>query len=199
MCKRILYRYIPYCFLYPLFKVLGRLKVEGLENLRGNEGTLIAANHLSYIDPPLLAVIVPDGCVFLAKHELFDIPILKHLISYYAVPVNRQRVNASAIKVVLTKLAHGEKIVIFPEGSRNKGTSLLEPKNGVGMITVLSKKKVIPVLIKGTDKFLPSDKIFPRPARVQVIFGKPLDLGQDGADYGKISSLIIERIRNMDR
>ena len=58
----------------------------------------------------------------MAKHELLKIPILKHIIGYYSFPVNRQKPGASAIKTVLTKLAHGEIVVIFPEGSRGIGS-----------------------------------------------------------------------------
>ncbi len=198
LLKRIIYRFVPYCFLYPFFRIFGRLQVKGLENLSGGEGLLIASNHLSYIDPPLLATIIPGGCLFMAKQEVFNIPVLRHLISYYAFPVNRERPGALAIKTALAKLELGEKVVIFPEGSRNRGSMSLPPKNGIGMFAVSSGKKVIPVLLKGTDKLLPHDKLLPRPASISVTFGGPLDLDLADEDYGRLSSLIMEGIMKMD-
>ena len=99
--KLTVYRYIPYCFFYPFFKVFGGLEVKGLENIPSKGGIIIASNHLSYIDPPLLATIIPRRCSFMAKHELFDIPILKYIIGYYAFPINRQKPEVSAIKTAI--------------------------------------------------------------------------------------------------
>lgn len=195
--RKIIYRFIPFCFLYPFFKLFGRLEVEGINNIPGKGGILIAANHLSYIDPPLLATIIPGGCVFMAKHNLFKIPVLKHIIGYYAFPVNRQKPNVSAIKAALTMLTGGRIVVIFPEGSRRIGDDTLPFKNGIGLISVLSEKKVIPALIEGSDKLLPPNKFIPRPGKLRVIFGKPLDLSREGTDYTRISHKIMDSIKNL--
>ncbi|WKZ14762.1 MAG: lysophospholipid acyltransferase family protein [Candidatus Jettenia caeni] len=193
-CKLIVYRLIPYCFFYPFFKIFCRLEVKGIENLSSKEGILIASNHLSYIDPPLLATIIPRGCTFMAKHELFDIPVLKYIIRYYAFPVNRQNPTASSIKTAIHKLACGKKVVIFPEGRRNMGANDVSFKNGIAMTAVLSKKKVVPTLIEGTNKLFPKGTIIPRPAKLKITFGEPLDLHQVGAEYKKISQKIMEHI-----
>jgi len=195
--KTIAYRFIPFCFLYPFFKIFGRLEVRGIKNIPRKGGILIASNHLSYVDPPLLATIIPGGCFFMAKHNLFELPILRYLINYYAFPINRQNPGPSAIKMALTKLAEGEIVVIFPEGSRNVADMLLPPKNGIGMISALSKKKIIPTLIEGTDRLFPPGKLIPRPAKMRVTFGDPLDLSHEDADYIKISHKIMDSIRNI--
>ena len=197
--KVIAYRFIPLCFSYPFFKIFGRLEVRGIKNIPKSGGILIASNHLSCIDPPLLGTVIPGGCVFMAKHKLFEIPILKYLINYYAFPINRQKPGPSAIKIALTKLSGGEIVVIFPEGSRNRGEMSLPPKNGIGMIAALSKKKIIPTLIEGTDRLLPPGKLIPRPAKLRVTFGDPLDLSQEDADYIEISSKIMKSIENIKK
>ncbi|OQZ02463.1 MAG: hypothetical protein B6D35_01015 [Candidatus Brocadia sp. UTAMX2] len=195
--KLLVYRHIPYCFLYPFFMVVGRLEVKGLEHIPIKGGIIIASNHLSYIDPPLLATILPRRCNFMAKHELFDIPILKYLIRYYAFPINRQRPRVSAIKTAIHKLCNGEIVVIFPEGSRNIGATLLSPKNGIGMVALLSKMNVVPTLIEGTDKLFPPGKCIPRLARIRITFGKPLDPVREDTDYRVISRKIMSYITQM--
>lgn len=194
---KIIYRFIAFCFLYPFFKLFGRLEVKGIENIPKSGGILIASNHLSYVDPPLLATIIPGGCVFMAKDNLLKIPILRHIIGYYSFPVNRQKPGASAIKTALTKLAHGEIVVIFPEGRRGTGNALLPFKKGIGIISVLSGKKVVPTLIEGSDKLFSLNKFIPRPAKVRVTFGMPIDLSQEGTDYNKISHKIADSIREL--
>lgn len=195
--KWIIYRGIPYCFLYPFFKIFGRVEVKGIENLPKRGGILIAANHLSYIDPPLLATIIIRGCRFMAKHELFDIPALRHIISYYAFPVDRQNPRASSIKIALRELTNGRIVVIFPEGSRNATATPPHPRYGIGLIAALSKVKVVPTLIEGTDKMLPQGAVIPRPAKIRLIFGKPIDVSKAGTDYGRISHTIMNSIKNM--
>jgi 1-acyl-sn-glycerol-3-phosphate acyltransferase len=177
--------------------VVGRLEVKGLEHIPIKGGIIIASNHLSYIDPPLLATILPRRCNFMAKHELFDIPILKYLIRYYAFPINRQRPRVSAIKTAIHKLCNGEIVVIFPEGSRNIGATLLSPKNGIGMVALLSKMNVVPTLIEGTDKLFPPGKCIPRLARIRITFGKPLDPVREDTDYRVISRKIMSYITQM--
>lgn len=199
--KWILYRGIPYCVSYPFFKLLGRVEVRGNENLPRKGGILIAANHLSYVDPPLLATMITRGCLFMAKHELFDIPVLRYIIGYYAFPVVRKNPSSSSIKRALQELASGKIVVIFPEGRRNGLCAPLsakyEVKYGIGMIAVLSKMKVVPTLIEGTDNFLPPGQVIPRPAKIRVTFGKPIEVNQSGADYEKISYQIMNSINSM--
>lgn len=195
--RKIIYRFIPFCFSYPFFKIFGRLEIKGINNIPITGSILIAANHLSYIDPPLLATIIPGGCIFMAKHDLFNIPVLRHIIGYYAFPVNRQKPSVSAIKTAVSMLDEGKIVVIFPEGSRGMGSDFLPFKNGIGMISVLSKRNVIPALIEGSDKFLPPNKILPKPNKIRITFGKPLDLSQEDTDYTRISHKIMDSIKNM--
>lgn len=195
----LLYRGIPYCFLYPFFKIFGRVEVKGSEYLPQKGGILIAANHLSYIDPPLLATMITRGCRFMAKHELFDIPVLKYIIRHYAFPVNRQNPCASSIKRALQELAEGRIVVIFPGGSRNISASRLQPKNGIGMIASICKVKIVPALIEGTDKLLPQGALLPRPAKIRVTFGKPIDVSEAGNDYENIGQYIMDSIKNISK
>ncbi len=199
LCGRIIYRFIPLCFSQPFFKIFGGLEVKGIKNIPRKGGIIIAPNHLSYVDPPLLATVITGGCRFMARHELFDIPVLKHIVSYYAFPVKRQNPGASSIKRAIRELAEGMIVVIFPEGSRNISASRLQPKNGIGMIASICKVKIVPALIEGTDKLLPQGALLPRPAKIRVTFGMPIDVSEAGNDYENIGQYIMDRIKDISK
>jgi len=187
------YRCIPFCGLTLFFRLYGRLEVRGMENVPDGEGVVIASNHLSYYDPPLLAMLLSHGCLFMAKHEVLEIPFWKHIIRYYAFPVNRQRPGALAIKTAIRELAAGKKVAIFPAGTRNRDADS-PAKKGIGLVVALSKAKVVPVCITGTDRFSRKGSLIPRPARVRIVFGNPVEF-PEGADYDEISRTVMERIR----
>lgn len=194
--KLVIYRFIPFCFLYPFFKIFGRIEIKGRENiLKG--GVLIASNHLSYVDPLMLATFIPKGCLFMAKHEIFSIPVLKYLIGYYAFPVNRSNPQASAIKFALEFLEKGKNVVIFPEGKRTFGVKSFAPKSGIGMLSVMSSKPVIPAFISGTEEFLPNGAIVPNPVKLKILFGKPLFLDHFGSDYDAATKTVMAEIKRL--
>jgi 1-acyl-sn-glycerol-3-phosphate acyltransferase len=193
LLKWIIYKRIPTCFSYTFFKLYGRLEVRGIENIPKEGGILIAANHLSYVDPPLLGTVINRRCRFMAKQELFCVPLLRYIVNYYAFPVHRKNPGASSIKIALQELESGKVVIIFPNGSRSAASSV-NLKNGIGMIAVLSRKKVIPTLIEGTDKFLSRGSVIPSPAKIRVTFGEPMDVSHAGTDYPLISQMIMDRI-----
>jgi 1-acyl-sn-glycerol-3-phosphate acyltransferase len=188
-------RFIPFCGLSLFFRGYGRLEIKGMENIPVGEGVVVAANHLSYYDPPLLAMILPRGCLFMAKHEVLEIPFWKHLIRYYAFPINRQRPGSLAIKTAIRELALGKKVVIFPEGTRNRDADS-PAKKGIGMVASLSRAKVVPVFIEGTDRFSRKGSLIPHPAKVRVIFGEAIEFAE-GMDYDEVSRFIMARIRSL--
>jgi len=190
-----IYRCIPFCGLSLFFRLYGRLEVSGMENVPDREGVVIASNHLSYYDPPLLAMLLSRGCLFMAKHEVLEIPFWKHIIRYYAFPVNRQRPGALAIKTAIRELAAGKKVVIFPAGTRNRDAES-PAKKGIGLVVALSKAKVVPVCITGTDRFSRKGSVIPRPTRVRVVFGSPVEF-QDGMDYNQMSNAVMQRIESL--
>ncbi len=178
---------------YVLFRVLFRIEVRGIENLPMEGGIVVASNHVSFLDPPALGAVLPRKANFMARKGLFGIPILGSLIRPFAFPVDRQKTMPSTIKTAIGKLSEGELLVIFPEGRRSHDGRLLEPKKGVGMIVAISKARVMPVFIKGTDKALPVGAGFIRPAKVIIQFGELLDLSSMG-NHNDISSEIMKAI-----
>jgi 1-acyl-sn-glycerol-3-phosphate acyltransferase len=161
-------------FLYTFFRVFNRLEIFGLENIPGEGGFIMASNHASYLDPPVLGAASSRRVRFMAREGLFEIPLLRTFIKVFSFPVKRDKPHPSAIKEAVQRLRQGQLIIMFPEGSRSADGSLLEAKRGVSVIASLGKVPVVPTYIKGTEKALPVGKKLLRPAKITVIFGTPL-------------------------
>lgn len=155
-----------------LMKVVFRLEVKGKEHLPEKGPAILCSNHMSVIDPVILGCAVNPQITFMAKKELFDIPVLSFLIKKLgAMPVKRGEADRKAIKLALEKLKGGGVFGLFPEGTRNKEKNKeLKPLRGVGFIAARSKVKVIPVTIIGD--YIPFKKI-------QVIAHEPMIYNND--------------------
>jgi 1-acyl-sn-glycerol-3-phosphate acyltransferase len=162
-----------------IFRINGGVDIIGRSNIPLKGGVIIASNHISYLDPPLL---------------LFGIPLLGWLIKHAAFPIDREKTHPSTIKEAVRRLRNGELLVMFPEGRRSDTGRLLEGKRGTGMIARLSRASIVPTLIIGSNKALPVDAKWIKRARISVIFDKPVD---PSTIYGKdddLSEVITQRI-----
>jgi len=152
----------------------GGVVVKGRENIPREGGVIIAANHISYIDPPLIGAVLPRRATFMARKGLFEIPGLRWAMKQTAIPVDRQRTRPSTIKEAVRRLKKGEVVALFPEGRRSETGELLEGKRGIGMLVSLSGVPVVPALITGSDRALPVDARWLKRARITVVFDKPI-------------------------
>lgn len=160
-----------------LAKLIGRMTVVGRENIPRKGGVMVCANHISYADPPVLGAASRRPLHYMAKIELFQIPVLGKLIKWVgAFPVQQRTADRAAIKKAIEYLEKGEVVAMFPEGQRVFGGQLGEPLPGVGMIVLRAKAPVIPAALIRTDKFLPPHKLLPKFSRVRVVFGEPVKL-----------------------
>ena len=160
-----------------LAKAFGRMKVIGQENIPRSGGVMICANHVSFADPPVLGA----GCLrqihYMAKIELFQVPVLGALIrGVGAFPVQQRTADRAAIKAAAEHLAQGDVVGMFPEGQRVHGGELGPALPGAGMIVLRAKVPVIPAALINTDKLLPPHHVLPRFTRVIVAYGEPVDL-----------------------
>jgi 1-acyl-sn-glycerol-3-phosphate acyltransferase len=151
----------------------GGLEVVGKENIP-KEGVIIASNHISYLDPPIIGSVTPRRCNFMAKRGLFDIPVLGWMIKYAAFPVDRENPRASTMKDAVKRIRNGHIVVVFPEGTRSETGELMEPKPGIGMVAVMSRAPIVPAYITGADKALPPGARWLKRAKIKVVFGKPI-------------------------
>jgi 1-acyl-sn-glycerol-3-phosphate acyltransferase len=150
-----------------LARTIWRARVFGAENVPAGGPLIVACNHISYYDPPVLGCLCPRRLRYIAKKELFTIPVLGPVIrALGAYAVDRQGSAAGAIKRSLHVLESGGAVGIFPEGTRNlRGEAAAQ--TGVALLATLGQVPVVPARIRGTDRAL-------RLARIDVAFGAPL-------------------------
>ncbi|MEO7454342.1 MAG: lysophospholipid acyltransferase family protein [Fimbriimonadales bacterium] len=169
---------------YPLTKLiltvglflLGPVKVRGKQNIPRAGGLLVIANHLSDCDPPVMGYAMPRHAHYMAKSELFDIPILSWIIrTLRAFPVNRGSPDRAAIRRTVELLQAGDVVVVFPEGQLSEDGGLQPLMPGVAMFVARSGASVICAGLVGTSKIIPFKKVWPRPAfgGVSITFGEP--------------------------
>jgi 1-acyl-sn-glycerol-3-phosphate acyltransferase len=162
------------------------LTARGTEYVPMTGAALFVSNHSSVLDPPLVGGASPRTLHFMAKAELFGIPLFGPLIrGLNARPVRREGADAGALRAALRVLADGHALLVFPEGTRGPEGTLREGKPGAGMLAVLSEAPVVPVYIEGSGRAWPRGRRFPRPARVTVTFGRPVRFARGGAQGRK--------------
>ncbi|MBP3263881.1 MAG: 1-acyl-sn-glycerol-3-phosphate acyltransferase [Acidaminococcaceae bacterium] len=158
-----------------IFKIWLRWEVFGRENIPAEGPVVIAANHLSLLDPPVLGAAATRKVHFMAKSELFKPAWFGALIRKLgAFPVRRGAMDRDAIKTGLTILKENKVLAVFPEGTRSKTGELGRAGGGAFMMAVKCKAKIVPAYIYGTDL-----KRHPGWPKVRVIFGKPMEYDSD--------------------
>ena len=137
-------------------------------------GPLIAvSNHGSYFDPPILSCCLRRPVAFMAKEELFEIPVLKQAIQLYgAYPVKRGAGDRSAIRSAIAALHQGWIVGIFLEGTRTNNARILNPKLGAAMIAAKAQVPLLPISLWGTERILSKGSSFPRRVPITVRIGE---------------------------
>jgi 1-acyl-sn-glycerol-3-phosphate acyltransferase len=169
---------LKFVLLGPALRVLFRPKVTGLEYIPRAGGAIVAANHVSFLDPLLLPLVVPHRRVmFLTKVKYIDKPVLRWFLTGAGViPVaTGERDGArSAVTAAVQAVHSGRLIGIFPEGTRSPDGRLHRGKTGVARMALQSGAPVIPAGITGTDRAFPRGARLPRPHSVRIAFGPPI-------------------------
>lgn len=185
----------------PLFKALLRIRATGTENIPVEGPCIIAANHRSHLDPPVINIISPRPVLFMAKKELFEVPVLGWFIRKAgAIPVNRDGRDVSTLKKALAALKDGQCVGIFPEGRRALPGEFRKPQPGVGFLIEKAGVPVVPVLIEGTDRVLPVKAKLPKlfMYNIDVKVGKPVSF-HGISSYQHIADKVMEEIINLKR
>lgn len=176
-----------------IFSLVFRWQVIGREHIPKEGPVILCANHISLWDPPLLGSGIDRMVNFMAKEELFRIPVISFLITKFgAFPVKRGAGDRAAIRATLKLLEEGKILGIFPEGTRSKTGEVGEGMPGVAMFALKSQAQVIPVAIVGPYRLF-------RP--IKIVYGEPIDLtrlreAKSSADTLKeTTDLIMEHIK----
>jgi 1-acyl-sn-glycerol-3-phosphate acyltransferase len=161
-----------------------RLKIHGRENLIEEGPAILASNHASYLDPPLVGVACRKEIFYLARKSLFEKPVLGPVLARVnCIPIDRDRGDVAAVRAILRLLKEGKRTLLFPEGTRSKDGKLQPARGGLGLIIAKSLAPVVPVRIFGSYAALPRSGGI-HFTQVTMVVGKPLiftkaDLGTD--------------------
>lgn len=177
-------RFVVYIFLHLRF----RLNVQGVENIPEG-GCIVAMNHLSNYDPPVVGLLLPRKMRIMAKEELFKNRLFAAVIrNLGGFPVKRGSADIRSLKYALKLIQEGHIFAIFIEGTRSKTGELQVPKKGIGFIAAKSRAPVIPAYVYGTNRGWR--------APAGVIFGTPVTF-KEGTDYEEITNEIVNRLRRL--
>lgn len=146
-------------------------------------GVLLAANHQSFLDPVLIGLVANVPLKYMARRNLFAVPGFGMLVrALGAHPISRGTADTTALKTAMRLLRTGEKLLMFPEGTRTRDGRLGEFRPGVAAIAARCHVPILPVCVEGAFDSWPRTRALPRPARVAVAFGEMMrTTGRDAA------------------
>ncbi|MCS7226302.1 MAG: 1-acyl-sn-glycerol-3-phosphate acyltransferase [Gloeomargarita sp. SKYB31] len=171
----VLYHLFKWSVVAPTFWWYLRGRVEGFEHVPRRGPFVAVCNHASDFDPPLVSCVLGRPVAYMAKEELFQVPVLGTLIRWYgAFPVRRGTSDRQAIQAALTALAQGWATGIFLSGTRTPDGRITEPKLGAALIAAKAQVPLLPVMLWGTHQIRPGGKGWPRPTPVTVRIAPPL-------------------------
>ena len=161
--------------LWVSFRLGFGLEIRGQEHVPRRGGCLIAANHTSFLDPPLIGATSPRRVSFMARATLFDQPLLGWYMRHVGVfPVVRGEGDLAAIREAVRRLRHGDVVALFPEGGRQPSGQLGLAKRGIGLLAVTAQVPIVPALITGTFQAWPPGAKRLRRAKIRIAFGEAI-------------------------
>jgi 1-acyl-sn-glycerol-3-phosphate acyltransferase len=183
------------------FRSLFGMRVTGAENLITEGPVLVASNHQSYLDPPLIGNLYQDEMTYLARKTLFRGIGRWLYVKWNAIPVDQDRPDMASLKTIIRKLKEGHRVLVFPEGARTEDGNIGEAAPGIGLIAVKSGAPIQPVRISGAREALPRGSGRIRFARITVSVGPPIMLSAEELqsskskdDYDRIAKRIMAAI-----
>jgi 1-acyl-sn-glycerol-3-phosphate acyltransferase len=151
-------------------------RVYNAERVPLNGPVILASNHASYLDPPLVGAGIHRDINYLARESLFRFPVVGWVLrNWNSVPVDREGGGAKGLKAILDRLLKGGAIILFPEGTRTRDGKLQPARSGIGLTVIKSTAPVVPVRVFGTYEAFGRHKRYPLPFhRVTVKYGRPM-------------------------
>jgi len=161
-------------FFTNLYRFYFRWSVYNPERVPLTGPVILACNHASFLDPPLVGSGLKREINYLARENLFRFPVVGSVLrSWHVVPVDREGGGAKGLKAILDRLLAGGAIVLFPEGTRTRDGNLQPARLGIGLAVIKSTAPVVPVRVFGTFRAYGRHMRFPLPRRVAVKYGRP--------------------------
>ncbi|KAB7708895.1 1-acyl-sn-glycerol-3-phosphate acyltransferase [Bacillus aerolatus] len=174
--------------LMPLY----RIEVHGREHFPKEGGVLLCSNHIDNLDPPVVGITAPRPILFMAKEELFKVPVFgKMLTNLNAFPVKRGMSDREALRKGLKFLKEGKVLGLFPEGTRSKTGEIGRGLAGAGFFALRTDAYVVPCVIVGPYKML---------GKLKVVYGPPIDMEElrsRKASAEETTEVIMSHIRKL--
>jgi len=172
--RALIQYWVIYFLLYPFFKVFYKIKVYGRENIPKGKSIIVAANHISYFDPVIVSLATKRPIAFMAKEELFSVPMISQFIQILgAFAVNRKKLEIATIKSAKAVLTTGWILGIFPEGTRITTGKIGNINKGFGSLAKSTNSEIIPIGIVGSNTFC---------GKLVVRIGKPIPVPENPQD-----------------
>ena len=183
MLRSCIYAFLRVTMGFYFFTVKG-LCSEGVENIPTEGAVIVAPNHKSNFDPPLIGICSPRIIHYMAKEELFEKPILAPILRFFGTfPVKRGSIDRKAIRQAMNEIKSGEPLGIFPEGTRVRGNKIGRFHDGMASIALMTGTPILPVAVIGSETF-PKKK-----GPLAVIFGKPIPVAKQKTSPEAIAEL----------
>jgi 1-acyl-sn-glycerol-3-phosphate acyltransferase len=169
--------YVPWILFRAVFSTYFRWRVYESNRVPLTGPVLLAANHASLLDPPLVGATLRRDICYLARENLFRNPLFGAVLrSWNVVPVDRDGGGAAGLRAIMERLQAGNAVILFPEGTRTMDGALQPARSGIGLLAIKCQAPVVPVRVFGTFAAYGRQMRLPRPRSVAVKFGRPLDL-----------------------
>jgi 1-acyl-sn-glycerol-3-phosphate acyltransferase len=177
----VLYHLFKWSVVSPLLHTYFRGRIYGAEKVPQQGRLIVVSNHASDFDPPILSCCMRRPVAYMAKEELFQVPVLSQAIRLYgAYPVKRGSADRSAIRAAIASLEAGWATGVFLQGTRTPDGQITAPKLGAAMIAAKMQAPLLPVSLWGTQAIIRKGSAVPRPVPVTVRVGDLIDPPQAG-------------------
>ncbi len=177
------------------FKLVYRLKVYGKENIPKDNKYIVAANHLSTLDPPLVCSVMERGVAYMAKKELFDNPFMRWWLNWLgAFAVDREKLGVSTIRTVMGIKDTNWVLGIFPQGTRQEPGEIKDITKGFASLAKATKCDILPVGITGTEQV----KRLPFSGKIIVKIGEVIPYSDDVDDMVNKWGAAIEKLTGFE-
>ena len=198
--QKLIYQLVSKLFVLPIYKFVFRGHLIGTENIPQNNSFIMVSNHGSLLDPPLLGHALGRNISFMAKAELFKIPLLGSIIKACgAYPVKRGIVDKNTIQTACKKLSNDNCIGIFIDGTRQKNGLVNKPKQGAALLAFKNQKLLLPVAIVNSHRIIRFKFFFPLFSKIVIKVGKPVQPPQSSCrdDLNSVTMHLQDKINNL--
>ena len=198
--QQLIYQLVSKLFVFPIYKFVFKGHLIGRENIPQKNSFIMVANHGSLLDPPLLGHSLRRNISFMAKAELFKIPVLGFIINACgAYPVKRGIADKNTIKIACEKLSNNNSIGIFIDGTRQKNGRVNKPKQGAALLAFKNQKLLLPVAIVNSHKLVRFKFCIPFFSKIVIKVGKPVQPPRSSSrdDLNSVTLRLQDKINNL--